>query len=84
LGFTWKAEGFGYFTATSEFTEFNFNYGSVKFTGKLANPVPWGANGEGPAGWTDALPLPLHWFVHSLGSKIVELNFSNSKTGDNL
>jgi len=54
----------------------------VELEGILDKALPWGANGEGPAGWTDILPLPLHWFVHSLGSKITKFNFKNKKTGE--
>ena len=37
--------------ATSEYTTFDFSYGDIDFKGKLNKPLPYGPNGEGPAGW---------------------------------
>ena len=77
--------------ATSEYTTFDFLYGDIEFKGKLNKSQPWRPNGEGQAGWyiliikiirTDIDPLPLHWFVHSLGSPIEYISYKNKKTGD--
>jgi len=48
-----------------------FENDDVYIFGKLGSPKPWGPNGEGPAGWTDILPLPLGWFVHSIDTPIM-------------
>lgn len=39
----------------------------------------WKDDGSGPAGWTDILPLPLHWFVFSTGSTINKYIFVENR-----
>lgn len=38
---------------------------------KMKDPKPWRQDGGPPAGWTQHLPLPLKWYVHSLGSETI-------------
>lgn len=75
VGFTYRIENVGFFTAHSDHTEFMFETDAVLIKGKVGKAVTWGPNGEGPAGWVDNLPLPLYWFVHSLESDIEYLEF---------
>lgn len=67
--------------ALTDHTEFKFENDEVSIFGKLGQAVPWGPNGEGPGGWTDKLPLPLKWFVYSLDTPILHLEFQDKKTG---
>ena len=84
--FEWKAKPYGYFKVNGNETRFNFtNIGGVSFIGVFGPPKPWGPNGEGPEGWIDHVPfLPLHWFVYSLGSELVNYNWVNEDTGEML
>jgi len=45
--------------------EWSFELPDVRFRGKGHGHNYWTNDGNGPAGWTDKLPLPLHWFVYS-------------------
>ena len=82
--FEWKAKPYGYFRVNENETRINFtNVDGVSFIGVLGPPKPWGPNGEGPEGWIDHLPfLPLHWFVYSLGSELINYNWVNEKSGE--
>lgn len=82
--FEWKAKPYGYFRVNENETRFNFtNVEGVSFIGVLGPPQPWGPDGEGPEGWLDHVPfLPLHWFVYSLGSELINYNWVNDKTGE--
>ena len=84
--FEWKVKPYGYFNVTENGTIFNFtDVKGVSFIGVLGRPRPWGPNGEGPEGWIDHVPfLPLHWFVYSLGSELLNYNWVNSETGEML
>ena len=79
--FQWKAKPYGYFRVNENETRFNFtNMEGVSFIGVFGPPKPWGPNGEG---WLDHVPfLPLHWFVYSLGSELINYNWVNDKTGE--
>ena len=44
--------------------------------------APWGEGGRGPAGGFDRVPLPLHWFVHSLSGRVSRVRWANGKTGE--
>ncbi|XP_078000925.1 uncharacterized protein LOC144453489 [Glandiceps talaboti] len=66
--FSWVAEPFGYFNVTNDATVFDFTLPDVRFRAQIGPPLPWGENGLGPAGYLDVLPLPVHWYVYSLGS----------------
>ena len=82
--FEWNIKPYGYFKTTPNRTIFNFtNVQGISFSGELGPPCPWGPNGEGPEGWLDHVPfLPLHWFVYSLGSKVLRYQWSNAKTAE--
>ncbi|XP_068677285.1 uncharacterized protein [Montipora foliosa] len=81
--FEWKAKPYGYFRVNEHGTRFNFtNIGGVSFIGILGPPKPWGPYGEGPEGWID--DLPVHWFVYSLGSELINYNWVNEETGEML
>lgn len=84
--FEWKAKPYGYFRVNENETRFNFtNVGGVSFIGVLGPPKPWGPNGEGPEGWIDHVPfLPLHWFVYSLGTELINYSWINEETGEML
>ncbi|XP_048734495.2 uncharacterized protein LOC125650334 isoform X2 [Ostrea edulis] len=80
--FTWSAENAEntvFFQTDAVQSSFQVKLGNVSLYGKLSSPLPWGPNGEGPGGWVDKLPLPLHWFVYSLRSAVVSYEFKNGK-----
>lgn len=83
--FEWNALGAAgstsHFVVRANRTEVDFRCGSVTFTATIGAPVPWAAAGRGPAGELDRLPLPLHWFVYSLGS-LATFRWADSKTGE--
>ncbi|XP_070576713.1 uncharacterized protein [Ptychodera flava] len=66
--FTWTSKRHGYFKVTPNDTVFDFTISDIRFRGNLGPPLPWDQEGKGPAGSFDLLPLPLHWYVYSLGS----------------
>lgn len=79
--FTWQTP-FGLFTQTNNITTFHFDFGKYIFRGRIGQPVPWGPDGEGPEGWIDKLPfVPLHWFVFSLRSPVIQYELLNVQTG---
>lgn len=81
--FEWKAKSYGFFRVDEQETRFNFtNFNGVSFIGVLGPPNPWGPYGEGPEGWTDEFPL--HWYVYSLGSELINYNWVNEQTGEML
>lgn len=84
--FEWRAKPYGYFRVNEHETRFNFtDIDGVSFIGVFGPPKPWGPNGEGPEGWIDKVPfLPLHWFVYSLGSELINYNWVNEVTGEML
>ncbi|KAL8562563.1 hypothetical protein ACOMHN_045828 [Nucella lapillus] len=55
--------------------------GSVMLTLWAEDPLPWGPGGEGPEGWLQHLPLPLHWFVYSLRSRVRAYRLVDRETG---
>ena len=81
--FEWEAKSYGFFQVNEQETRFNFtNINGVSFIGILGAPNPWGPYGEGPEGWTDEYPL--HWYVYSLGSELINYNWVNEQTGEML
>ena len=80
--FEWSIKPYGYFKASQNRTTFNFtNVQGVSFSGQFGPPKPWGPNGQGPEGWIDHVPfLPLHWFVYSLGSQVLQYKWINYQT----
>ncbi|XP_005107479.1 uncharacterized protein LOC101859266 [Aplysia californica] len=65
-------------------TTFSLTVGNIVLRGSTSSPVPWGPNGEGPEGWLEYLPLPIHWFVYSLRSNVVHYEYINKLTGQTL
>lgn len=55
--------------------------GNMKLYIQGSNPEPWGPDGQGPEGWLEHLPLPLHWFVYSLGSDVSAYVLTNVDSG---
>ncbi|KAL8562573.1 hypothetical protein ACOMHN_045838 [Nucella lapillus] len=45
------------------------------------DPLPWDPGGEGPEGWLQHLPLPLHWFVYSMRSRVRAYRLVDRETG---
>lgn len=80
--FTWSAEGIR-FTVRGDETRASLRCGSVSLTFKSSQPRPWALHGLGPAGELDRLPLPLHWFVYSLGST-ASYTYADAATGESL
>jgi hypothetical protein len=77
--FRWDAGDFGYYETTGNSTVMNFKIGDVSFHAETNSITPWSSDGSGfgPAGPLDSLPIPLHWFVYSLGSNVVTYSFIN-------
>ncbi|XP_061197047.1 uncharacterized protein LOC133205288 [Saccostrea echinata] len=80
--FTWLAKNsvsFVFFRSNVSSSSFRVKFGNVSLDGELSSPIPWGPDGEGPEGWVDKFPLPLHWFVYSLRSSIVSYKFKKGR-----
>jgi hypothetical protein len=67
--FEWRSSA-GSIIVDAHMTAVNLSCGSVQLSARIGPPRAWGQGGLGPAGALDALPLPLHWFVYSLGSRV--------------
>ena len=83
--FAWNATGTsgrGTFVVDASSTVINIHCHNITFTAEIGAPVPWAAGGRGPAGLLDRLPLPLHWFVHSLGGQVVRYEWRDEGTGE--
>jgi len=78
--FEWVAEGFGLVTQDSVNLQIP---GEVEISIRTENRVPWNANRPvmGPEGLLMFLPVPLHWYVHSLAS---DASYSYSLPGAGL
>jgi hypothetical protein len=78
--FRWDAGAFGYYETTANSTIINFNAGNITFRAQTDGPLPWTNDGSGfgPAGPLDSLPIPLHWFVYSLGSPVITYSWIDS------
>lgn len=82
--FIWQVntkEHGGSFQQIGDKTEFNFRLGDAIIRGEASDPVPWNDAGTGPEGWLVNLPLPLHWFVYSLRSKLNFYEIQNLTSG---
>lgn len=80
--FRWFAEGVGELTAES--AQLSFQNG-VSFQAKLLDVTPWSENGLGPEGHISLFrAFPLHWFVHSLRSRIEFQAELPSETGNGM
>jgi hypothetical protein len=66
--FRWAAEGIGQLTGDSA----NISLpNGVSLNLRMADVTPWNANGLGPEGFVSLFrTFPLHWFVHSLRSRV--------------
>lgn len=71
----------GYFEQVNGSTNFNFRLGDMTLRGEASDPHYWREDGTGPEGWLVYLPLPLHWFVFSLRSKVVHYELQNITSG---
>jgi hypothetical protein len=66
--FRWVADGIGELTAES--VTFKMPQGA-SLNLKILDTVPWSKNGLGPEGFVSLFrTFPLHWFVHSLRSRV--------------
>lgn len=61
---------FGYFKILNEFVEWDFDFPDISFKGTGNGHVRFRNDGYGPATWTEIFPLPLHWYVFSVGTRI--------------
>ncbi|KAK7483725.1 hypothetical protein BaRGS_00025046 [Batillaria attramentaria] len=71
----------GSYIVSGNKTSVEVTVGNIRLVVKGSNPVPWGPHGEGPEGWLEDLPLPLHWFVYSLRSHVSEYKFLDRHSG---
>ena len=67
--FEWRSSA-GAFIVTAEETSIDITCDGVRFVAELDGATPWSAGGYGPGGRLSQLPLPLHWFVYSLRSRV--------------
>ncbi|XP_064637348.1 uncharacterized protein LOC135493736 [Lineus longissimus] len=79
--FSWQAKNCGLLNVTPSGAWFNFTIGTITFNGRIEKPVQWDPEGKGPEGWLHHLPLPLAWFVYSLGSDVM-FSWHDSRTGE--
>ena len=71
----------GSFSVSPYQTLVDVTVGNVSLFIQSGNHVPWGPHGEGPEGWLEHLPFPLHWFVYSLRSTVTKYRFYDSASG---
>ena len=82
--FKWQVnipKGGGFLQQINGTTTFDFRIGELSLRGQASNPYPWSSEGTGPEGWLAYLPLPLHWFVFSLRSKLEFYELQNTTSG---
>ncbi|BBN15853.1 hypothetical protein MPTK1_7g01460 [Marchantia polymorpha subsp. ruderalis] len=77
LGFEWEAPGLGKVNMTASEARLDITIHGYTLKAHLTKNVLWDAkrSERGPEGWAKVLPLPTHWYVYSLGSRI-EYDFS--------
>ena len=83
--FLWRAawpSGAGRFSVSGNVTSLSVECEGVSLVADVVSAAPWGEGGRGPAGGFDRLPLPLHWFVHSLSGRVSRVRWANGKTGE--
>lgn len=68
---------YGYFKILGDYVDWNLQLPGISFTGTGNGHQLYEQNGWGPATWTDRLPLPLHWYVFSVGTNITNFEFIN-------
>ncbi|KAG6552014.1 hypothetical protein Mapa_006320 [Marchantia paleacea] len=72
LGFEWEAPGLGKVNMTAREARLDITIHGYTLKAHLTEHVLWDAkrSERGPEGWAKVLPLPTHWYVYSLGSRI--------------
>ena len=68
---------FGFMEIAGDTITWDFDFKEVAFSGSGKGHKFFRDDGLGPAGWTEYLPLPLHWFVYSVGTHIDNFQFIN-------
>lgn len=69
VSFEVRAAGIGSMTvAPDNATTYSIKHDDFSFTAKTTSHQPWSSTTDTPEGKLVHLPLPLHWYVHSLGS----------------
>lgn len=66
---------YGYMILTEDSIEWDFDLDEIQFSGKGSRHSYYREDGYGPGGIVDKLPLPLHWFVFSVGTTIDQFSF---------
>lgn len=59
--------------------EWNFDLDTISFKGKGLGHDYYRNDGYGPGGFVEKFPLPLHWFVFSVGTAITEFEFYDKR-----
>ena len=75
--FRWDAGALGFYQTEGDTTVMNFSVGGAAFVARTSGGAPWASDGSGfgPAGMLDSLPIPLHWFVQTLGARVLSYAF---------
>ncbi|CAM9846637.1 unnamed protein product [Ectocarpus fasciculatus] len=80
--FTWEADGIGSFAVDGDTGRLSFQLPELSVAASFRHRQPWSEerpNSAGPEGWLERTGLlPLHYFVHSMGS---EAGYSLKATG---
>jgi len=71
----------GYLDQKGNDTSAVFKLEDIVLSLKINKPYAWNKQGTGPEGYLAHLPLPLHWFVFSLRSNLVEYELQNLTSG---
>jgi len=82
--FTWKVPNVGYVDVKPSTSNVNVTIGDVRLEADIGAPHLWDESGRGPMGWLGSLPLPLSWFVYSLGSPVNHYKWTELKTGKSM
>ena len=79
--FEWNVKNIGDVIVNPTHARVNITMGGVHLEADIGAPQVWDDTGRGPMGWLTSLPIPLSWFVYSLGSPVRQYKWTELKSG---